>query len=137
MRGHSKTTQFAFWIVATLIDAFPDLLDVCRVCEEPGRVFGKPNFIIKSFLPQNYTDTLTDPSFQRYLINSLVIATSNSLLVTALALLRPTRCRATSWPARRTSSSGRSPIAWPRLRCSCCRSSCFTRTLPDRRLEAL
>ena len=62
------------------------------------------------------------------MINSLIVATSNSLLVTTLALARHLRaCRATSWSARRTSSSGRSPTAWRRRRCSCCRSSCCSR----------
>ena len=36
---------------------------------------------------QNYIQPLTDPVFQRYLINSLIIATSNAVIVTILAVL--------------------------------------------------
>ena len=50
-------------------------------------LFSRPNFFITSFFEQNYLEPLTDPTFQRYLINSLVIATSNALLVAVLAVL--------------------------------------------------
>lgn len=50
-------------------------------------LFGRPNFIIRSFFAENYLSTLTNPSFQNYMINSIVVATANSILVTTLALL--------------------------------------------------
>ncbi len=50
-------------------------------------LFDAPTLIIDSFYAPNYIKPLTDPVFQRYLINSLIIATSNALLVTVLALL--------------------------------------------------
>jgi multiple sugar transport system permease protein len=87
MRGHSKTTQFAFWIAASLVTLFPIYWMFVVSAKSRVELFGKPNFVIKSFFLQNYTDTLTNPAFQRYMINSLIVATSNSLLVTALALL--------------------------------------------------
>ena len=50
-------------------------------------LFDAPTLLIKSFYAPNYIKPLTDPVFQRYLINSLIIATSNALLVTILAML--------------------------------------------------
>jgi multiple sugar transport system permease protein len=50
-------------------------------------LFDKPSLLIQRFFVENYTGVLTNPSFVRYLINSIVVATSNSLLVTTLALL--------------------------------------------------
>jgi ABC-type glycerol-3-phosphate transport system permease component len=90
-------------------------------------LFDTPTLIIKSFYAQNYIKPLTDPVFQRYLINSLIIATSNALLVTILACWRPMRSRAGSCPVRTTSSSGRSRSAWPRPPRLFCRSSCSSR----------
>ena len=50
-------------------------------------LFDRPTIFINSFYLQNYIKPLSDPVFQRYLINSLIIATSNAVLVTILALL--------------------------------------------------
>ena len=50
-------------------------------------LFGIPSFLLTSFYADNYVSTLTNPTFRGYMLNSIVVATSNSLLVTALALL--------------------------------------------------
>ncbi len=51
------------------------------------QLFDAPTLLIKSFYIDNYLVPLKNPAFQRYLTNSLVVATSNALLVTLLALL--------------------------------------------------
>ena len=71
------------------------------------------------------------------MINSLIVATSNALLATTLAL--PT------YALSRFKLVGQeniffwtSPTAWRRRRCSCCRCSCCSpRLFADRRLETL
>ncbi len=50
-------------------------------------LFAAPTLIQTSFYAQNYIKPLTNPTFQRYLTNSLIVATSNALLVSVLAVL--------------------------------------------------
>jgi ABC-type glycerol-3-phosphate transport system permease component len=79
--------SLAFWIVASLITLFPIYWMFVVSAKSRVELFGAPNFIIRSFFTENYTATLTNPTFQRYMMNSIIIATSNALLVTTLALL--------------------------------------------------
>jgi ABC-type glycerol-3-phosphate transport system permease component len=78
---------FAFWIVASLITLFPIYWMFVVSAKSRVELFGAPNFIIHSFFMENYTATLTNPTFQRYMMNSIIVSTSNALLVTTLALL--------------------------------------------------
>jgi multiple sugar transport system permease protein len=50
-------------------------------------LFGKPSFVQTTFYAENYIKPLTNPTFQRYMINSIITATSNAVLVSVLALL--------------------------------------------------
>src|SRR6187399_3053563 len=87
MRTPRTQAQILFWIGASLVTLFPIYWMFVVSAKSRVELFGKPNFIVKSIFWQNYTDTLTNPSFQRYMINSLIVATSNAVLVTTLALL--------------------------------------------------
>lgn len=77
---------FVFWIVASLITLFPIYWMFVVSAKSRVELFGAPNFIIRSFFVENYTATLTNPTFQRYMVNSIIISTANALLVTTLAL---------------------------------------------------
>src|SRR5688572_4219418 len=87
MRGHSRWVQLVFWLFASLITLFPIYWMFVVSAKSRVELFGAPNFIIRSFYLQNYTDTLTNPAFQRYMVNSIVVASANALLVTTLGLL--------------------------------------------------
>lgn len=87
MRENGRWTQFVFWIAASLVTLFPIYWMFVVSAKSRVELFGAPNFIVTSIFWSNYTDTLTNPSFQLYMMNSLIVATSNALLVTALALL--------------------------------------------------
>ncbi len=87
MRAQRTWAQIVFWIGASLVTLFPIYWMFVVSAKSRVELFGKPNFIVKSIFWQNYTDTLTNPSFQRYMINSLIVASSNAVLVTTLALL--------------------------------------------------
>jgi multiple sugar transport system permease protein len=76
-----------FWSIASLITLVPVYWMFAVSTKSRVQLFGSPNFVISSFFTENYTTTLTDSGFQRYMINSIVVATSNALLVTVLALL--------------------------------------------------
>ena len=81
-----RWTQLLFWTFASLVTLLPIYWMFVVSAKSRVELFGAPNFIIRSFFWQNYTDTLTNPAFQSYMINSIVVATANALLVTTLAL---------------------------------------------------
>ncbi len=76
-----------FWTIASLITLLPIYWMFVVSAKSRVQLFGSPSFVISSFFTENYTTTLSDPAFQRYMTNSIIVATSNALLVTALALL--------------------------------------------------
>jgi ABC-type glycerol-3-phosphate transport system permease component len=76
-----------FWTIASLITLLPIYWMFAVSAKSRVQLFGSPSFLISSFFTENYTSTLSDPAFQRYMTNSIIVATSNALLVTALALL--------------------------------------------------
>ena len=75
------------WSGITLITLFPIYWMFIVSGKSRVELFGKPSFLIKSFYHKNYLNTLTDETFQGYMLNSIIVATSNAVLVTALALL--------------------------------------------------
>src|SRR5262245_33333733 len=87
MRPQRRWLSFLFWIFASLVTLFPIYWMFVVSAQSRVELFGRPSFIIDSFFWQNYTDTLNNPSYQGYLINSIIVATANSALVTVLALL--------------------------------------------------
>jgi multiple sugar transport system permease protein len=87
MRTPRRWTQLLFWILASFVTLFPIYWMFVVSAKSRVELFGAPNFIIRSFFWENYTATLSNPAFQKYMINSIVVATANALLVTTLALL--------------------------------------------------
>ena len=87
MRRQHPWLSILFWSVASLVTLFPIYWMFVVSAKSRVELFGKPTFIIRSFFSENYTNTLANPSFQGYMINSIVVATSNALLVTVLGLL--------------------------------------------------
>ncbi len=87
MRTQGRLGQFLFWIAASLVTLFPIYWMFVVSAKSRVELFGKPNFIVTHIFWSNYTDTLTNPSFQLYMMNSLIVASSNAILVTTLGLL--------------------------------------------------
>jgi multiple sugar transport system permease protein len=87
MQAPRRWTQLLFWIAASLVTLFPIYWMFIVSAKSRVELFGAPNFLIRTFFWENYTATLSNPAFQRYMINSIVIATANAVLVTTLALL--------------------------------------------------
>jgi multiple sugar transport system permease protein len=87
MNTSRRWAQILFWAAASLVTLFPIYWMFVVSAKSRVELFGAPNFIVTSFYTPNYVDTLTNPAFQRYMINSIVIASANALLVTALAFL--------------------------------------------------
>ncbi len=78
---------YTLWIVMVLLTILPIYWMFVVSARSRVELFDTPTVIIKSFFAPNYVKPLTNPVFQRYLINSLIIATSNAVLVVILSLL--------------------------------------------------
>jgi glycerol transport system permease protein len=78
---------YALWIAMTLITIVPIYWMFVVSARSRVELFGRPTLVQTSFYVQNYIEPLTNSTFQRYLMNSIVIATSNALLVAVLAVL--------------------------------------------------
>jgi ABC-type glycerol-3-phosphate transport system permease component len=50
-------------------------------------LFSTPELFLSSFHWDNYQQVLTDPTLQRYMMNSIIIASGNAVLVTVLGFL--------------------------------------------------
>jgi multiple sugar transport system permease protein len=75
------------WVILSLITLLPIYWMFVVSSKSRVELFGRPSFLITSFFTDNYTKVLTDSTFQGYMLNSIIIATSNAVLVTVLALL--------------------------------------------------
>ncbi len=76
-----------FWIIASLITLFPIYWMFLISAKSRAELFGVPSMWMTSFYSENYVRVLGDPLFRKFMMNSIVIATANSLLVTTLAFL--------------------------------------------------
>lgn len=82
----SWISTYLVWIVATIVVLLPIYWLFLVSIRSRVELFGSPSFVQTSIYADNYIKPLTDPTFQRYLVNSLIIATSNAVLVTFLAV---------------------------------------------------
>jgi len=78
---------YAAWIVASLITLIPIYWMLVVSARSRVELFDTPTLVIKSFFVENYTNVINNPVFRGYFVNSLIVATSNAVLVAILALL--------------------------------------------------
>ena len=78
---------YLVWIIATLITLIPLYWMIVVSARSRVELFDAPTFLIKSFYVQNYTNVINNEVFRGYMVNSIIVATCNSLLVAVLALL--------------------------------------------------
>ncbi|SHO65558.1 multiple sugar transport system permease protein [Pseudoxanthobacter soli DSM 19599] len=79
--------SIAFWTISSLITLIPIYWMFAVSAKSRVELFGAPSLIIKGFFSENYITVLTNPNFQRYMLNSIIVATCNAVLVTTLAVL--------------------------------------------------
>ena len=87
-RRTAHAAASCFWIAASLVTLFPIYWMFVVSAKSRVELFGTPTFIIKMFYWKNYTNVLADPTFQQYMINSIIVATCNALLVTDAGAVR-------------------------------------------------
>lgn len=79
--------SITFWILSSLVTLAPIYWMFSVSAKSRVELFGSPSLIPKDFFKDNYLNVMSDPAFQRYMLNSIIVATSNALLVTVLAVL--------------------------------------------------
>jgi multiple sugar transport system permease protein len=77
---------YILWITVSILILLPIYWMFVVSARSRVELFDAPTFIQTTFFAENYIKPLSDPTFQRYLINSLIIASCNALLVTVLAV---------------------------------------------------
>jgi glycerol transport system permease protein len=86
-KGFSRAGIYILWIVASILVLLPIYWLFVVSARSRVDLFGNHSFIQTTFFSENYTKPLSDPVFERYLANSLIVASLNALLVTVLAVL--------------------------------------------------
>jgi len=82
----SQIGIYVLWITVSILILLPIYWMFVVSARSRVELFGAPTFIQTTFFAENYTKPLSDPTFQRYLKNSLIVASCNALLVTFLAV---------------------------------------------------
>ena len=85
-----KVFSTIIWSVLTLITLFPIYWMILVSTRTPVQLFGKPNLaptFFEKIYWKNYTKPFVDGVFGDYLLNSIIIATSNAFIVTVLAIM--------------------------------------------------
>lgn len=78
---------YGFWVFMTLLTLIPIWWMFVVSMRSRVELFSRPNLAISRLFLENYSNVLTDSAFQRYMTNSIVVSTSNAVLVMVLALL--------------------------------------------------
>jgi glycerol transport system permease protein len=77
---------YLIWIVLSLVTLIPIYWMFIVSARSRVELFARPSFLQTTFFIENFTKPLSNPTFQGYLFNSILVATLNALLVTFLAL---------------------------------------------------
>lgn len=77
---------YVLWIVLTVLVLIPIYWLFLVASRSPVELFGSPSFVFTGIWPNNFIKLLSDNIFLGYLWNSVLISTSNALLVALLAL---------------------------------------------------
>ena len=86
-RAVRYATTYGFWVFMTLLTLIPIWWMFVVSMRSRVELFSRPNLAISRLFIENYTNVLTDSTFQRYMTNSVVVSTSNAILVMVLALM--------------------------------------------------
>jgi len=81
-----KVGTYLIWIILSGFTLLPIYWLFVVSARSRVELFGGPSLLQTSFFAENYLKPLSSPTFQGYLINSLIIATSNALLVVICAV---------------------------------------------------
>ena len=87
MRSRNPFLYLALWFFLSLLTLFP-IYWLFVVSVKPAvDLFTTPSVILDAIYWKNYVNVINNETLRGYMINSLIISTTNALLVTALAFL--------------------------------------------------
>lgn len=85
----SRLLTVLFWLAMSVLTLLPVWWMFLVSVRTRADLFGSPSFLldVSAMTWDNYAAVLANPTFQKYMTNSLIVATSNAVLVSVLALL--------------------------------------------------
>jgi ABC-type glycerol-3-phosphate transport system permease component len=85
----SGWTTFFIWVLFSLMTLIPIWWMFLVSVKRRVDLFGTPSFLLDfdRITWDNYATVISNPTFQKYMFNSLVVASSNAILVSVLGLL--------------------------------------------------
>jgi ABC-type glycerol-3-phosphate transport system permease component len=87
MRTSSPLINVVLWLLLSLATLFPIYWLFVISVKAPVDLFSTPSVILDGFYWKNYQTVLGDETLRRYMTNSIIVATGNSLLVCVLAFM--------------------------------------------------
>lgn len=86
---NSRLLTLLFWLAMSALTLLPVWWMFLVSVRSRADLFGSPSFLldVQAMTWANYGAVLSNPTFQKYMTNSLIVATSNAVLVSVLALL--------------------------------------------------
>lgn len=85
----SRLLTVLFWLAMSTLTLLPVWWMFLVSVRSRADLFGNPSFLldVSTMTWDHYAAVLANPTFQHYMTNSLIVATSNAVLVSVLALL--------------------------------------------------
>jgi multiple sugar transport system permease protein len=87
MRRRRTWLTLLFWVFLSFLTLFPIYWLFVISVKPAVELFSTPEVILRGAYWQNYIDVLNDSTLRSYMLNSLIISTSNAVLVTTLGFL--------------------------------------------------
>ncbi|GGE10223.1 sugar ABC transporter permease [Aureimonas endophytica] len=87
MRRDRPILSIVLWTLLSLATLFPIYWLFVISVKPAVDLFTTPNVILDAIYWNNYAEVLTNETLRRYMINSIIISTGNSVLVTLLAFM--------------------------------------------------
>lgn len=88
-KSRQRWATLAFWVASSLVTLVPIWWMFIVSVKRRADLFGAPSFLLdfSHITWENYAIVIANPAFRRYMMNSLIISTSNAALVCTLGLL--------------------------------------------------
>ncbi len=87
MRGQRPVASVALWLLLSLVTLFPIYWLFVISVKPAVELFSTPSVILDKAYWNNYANVLSNTTLQRYMLNSVLVSTGNSVLVTTLAFM--------------------------------------------------
>jgi len=87
MRPSNPYLNILLWVLLSFVTLFPIYWLFVISVKPAVDLFTTPSIFLDSFYWKNYVEVFNDETLRRYMMNSLIVSTSNAVLVTVLAFM--------------------------------------------------